>query len=85
MPFLSFLFLPPLFSTVFDDEEQISNGDRMDNEVQIGNGDRIDDKEQIGPISVDIILPKEFRTNSFSEALYRRGADRREPDKSEEF
>jgi hypothetical protein len=33
----AFIDLPSLFSTVFDDREQIENGDRMDDEEQIGN------------------------------------------------
>jgi hypothetical protein len=42
------LDLPSLFSTVFDDEEQM------------GNDNRIDHEEQIGPVSGDIILPKKL-------------------------
>jgi hypothetical protein len=51
--FRSFLDLLSLFSTVFDDEEQT------------GNGDRMDDEEQIGTISANICLPKMLWTISF--------------------
>jgi hypothetical protein len=40
----SFIDLPSLFSAVFDDEQQISNCERVDNEEQTGNGEPIDDE-----------------------------------------
>jgi hypothetical protein len=45
--FCSFLDLPSLFSTVFDDEEQVGNGEGIDDEQQIGEADRIDDEEKV--------------------------------------
>jgi hypothetical protein len=42
----SFLDHPSLFSTVFDNEEEI------------GNSDRMDDEGQIGPIYGEVILPE---------------------------
>jgi hypothetical protein len=54
--FHSFLDLPSLFSTIFDDEQQIDHGDQMDDKEEIGNNERIDDEEPIGLIAGDIIL-----------------------------
>jgi hypothetical protein len=46
--FSSFIDLSPLFSTVFDNEQQMGNSDRIDGEERIGEDDRIDDEEPIG-------------------------------------
>jgi hypothetical protein len=49
----SFVTIPSPFSSVFDDEEEI------------GNGDRMDDEEQVGPISGNIVLPNSYGQSTF--------------------
>jgi hypothetical protein len=39
-----FLDLPSLFSTVFVDKEQIGSDERVDDEEEISNTDRMDDR-----------------------------------------
>jgi hypothetical protein len=47
----SFVELPFLFSTVFNEEAHIGKSKRIDVKEQIGAGDRMDNEEEVGPVS----------------------------------